>query len=167
MSDSLVIVGLGYVGLPLAQAACTSDLRVTGLDLNQAIVDGLNKGLSHIDDLSNADIQTMLSQNFSATSDSSCIANADVVVVCVPTPLTDEGGPDLGAVIGATKTIAKNLHPGIMVILESTTYPGTTDEVVKPILEESGLLAGKDFDLVFSPERIDPGNPVYLSLIHI
>lgn len=161
MSESLVVVGLGYVGLPLAQAACTSDLKVTGLDLNQEIISGLNDGRSHIDDLSNADIKNMLSQNFSATSDSSCISNADVVVVCVPTPLTDEGGPDLGAVIGATKTIAKNLRPGMMVILESTTYPGTTDEVVKPILEESGLLAGKDFDLVFSPERIDPGNPVY------
>jgi len=161
MSASLVIVGLGYVGLPLAQAACTSDLKVTGLDLNQEIVSGLNSGVSHIDDLSDADIQTMLSQNFSATTDSSCIAEADVVVVCVPTPLTEEGGPDLGAVIGATKTIAKNIHPGMMVILESTTYPGTTDEVVRPILEESGLLAGKDFDLVFSPERIDPGNPVY------
>ena len=161
MSETLVVVGLGYVGLPLAQAACTTNLKVVGFDLNQEIVNGLNNGTSHIDDLSDDDISVMLSRDFIATTDSSCITKADVVVVCVPTPLSDEGGPDLNAVIGASRAIAKHLRPGMMVVLESTTYPGTTDEVVRPILEESGLFAGKDFDLVFSPERIDPGNPVF------
>lgn len=161
MSLQLVVVGLGYVGLPLAQAACRSGLQVTGLDLNQEVVAGLNAGKSHVDDLSEADIKEMLDKGFTASSDASVLANADVAVICVPTPLSEEGGPDLGAVIGATRGVSKWVHKGMLVVLESTTYPGTTDEVVLPILEESGLKAGVDFDLAFSPERIDPGNPVY------
>ena len=159
--NKLVVVGLGYVGLPLAEAAIKSGLAVTGLDLSTRVVDGLNSGKSHVDDLSESDVAAMLKLGFSATSDDSCISDADIVVVCVPTPLASDGGPDLGAVIGATKAISRNLRKGQLVILESTTYPGTTDEVVKPILEESGLTAGIDFELAFSPERIDPGNPVY------
>jgi UDP-N-acetyl-D-glucosamine dehydrogenase len=161
MPKQLVVVGLGYVGLPLAQAASKAGLAVTGLDLNEAVVSGLNSGKSHVDDLSTADIETMLAQGFKASSDESVISGADVVVVCVPTPLSEDGGPDLGAVIGATKAIARNLIAGQLVVLESTTYPGTTDDIVKPLLEESGLKAGVDFELAFSPERIDPGNPVY------
>ena len=161
MPKQLVVVGLGYVGLPLAQAASKAGLAVTGLDLNKAVVSGLNGGKSHVDDLSTADIETMLAQGFKASSDESVISGADVVVVCVPTPLSEDGGPDLGAVIGATKAIARNLKAGQLVVLESTTYPGTTDDIVKPLLEESGLKAGVDFELAFSPERIDPGNPVY------
>ncbi|MEN9710467.1 MAG: hypothetical protein RL441_459 [Actinomycetota bacterium] len=161
MAVDLVVVGLGYVGLPLAQAACDAGLTVVGLDLKTSIVEGLNAGRSHVDDLSDADIATMLAAGFRATSDSSVIADADTVVVCVPTPLSDEGGPDLGAVLGATRAIAAQLHAGQQVILESTTYPGTTDEDVRPILEAGGLVAGVDFNLAFSPERIDPGNPVY------
>lgn len=161
MPKQLVVVGLGYVGLPLAQAASKAGLAVTGLDLNEAVVSGLNGGKSHVDDLSTADIETMLAQGFKASSDESVISGADVVVVCVPTPLSEDGGPDLGAVIGATKAIARNLKAGQLVVLESTTYPGTTDDIVKPLLEESGLKAGVDFELAFSPERIDPGNPVY------
>jgi UDP-N-acetyl-D-glucosamine dehydrogenase len=161
MPKQLVVVGLGYVGLPLAQAASKAGLAVTGLDLNEAVVSGLNSGKSHVDDLSTADIETMLAQGFKASSDESVISGADVVVVCVPTPLSEDGGPDLGAVIGATKAIARNLKAGQLVVLESTTYPGTTDDIVKPLLEESGLKAGVDFELAFSPERIDPGNPVY------
>ena len=161
MPKQLVVVGLGYVGLPLAQAASKAGLAVTGLDLNEAVVSGLNGGKSHVDDLSTADIETMLVQGFKASSDESVISGADVVVVCVPTPLSEDGGPDLGAVIGATKAIARNLKAGQLVVLESTTYPGTTDDIVKPLLEESGLKAGVDFELAFSPERIDPGNPVY------
>ena len=161
MPKQLVVVGLGYVGLPLAQAASKAGLAVTGLDLNEAVVSGLNSGKSHVDDLSTADIETMLAQGFKASSDESVISDADVVVVCVPTPLSEDGGPDLGAVIGATKAIARNLKAGQLVVLESTTYPGTTDDIVKPLLEESGLKAGVDFELAFSPERIDPGNPVY------
>lgn len=161
MPKQLVVVGLGYVGLPLAQAASKAGLAVTGLDLNETVVAGLNSGKSHVDDLSSADIETMLAQGFKASSDESVINGADVVVVCVPTPLSEDGGPDLGAVIGATKAIARNLKAGQLVVLESTTYPGTTDDIVKPLLEESGLKAGVDFELAFSPERIDPGNPVY------
>ena len=132
--ESVVIVGLGYVGLPLAQAATLSGLKVTGLDLNKEIVSGLSSGKSHIDDLSDADIKEMLDKGFSATTNSSCLGQADVIVICVPTPLSVDGGPDLGAVISATRSVSENLKPGCLVILESTTYPGTTEEVVLPIL---------------------------------
>lgn len=161
MSVDLVVVGLGYVGLPLAQAACRAGLSVRGLDLNKEIVSGLNAGRSHVDDLSEADIAEMLGKGFVATTDDAILAEADTIVICVPTPLSPEGGPDLGAVLGATRAIAKHLHKGQLVVLESTTYPGTTDEDVRPILEAGGLVAGVDFNLAFSPERIDPGNPVY------
>lgn len=161
MAVDLVVVGLGYVGLPLAQAATGAGLSVRGLDLNQQIVEGLNAGRSHVDDLSDADIGEMLANGFRATSDSTVLAEADTIVICVPTPLSEDGGPDLGAVLSATRAIAANLRAGQLVILESTTYPGTTDEDVRPLLEASGLVAGKDFSLAFSPERIDPGNPVY------
>lgn len=157
----LVVIGLGYVGLPLAQAASRAGLSVTGLDLNQSVVSGLNAGISHVDDLSNSDVEIMLSAGFSATTDPSVIATAKTVVICVPTPLSDEGGPDLAAVLGASRSIASHLVAGQLIVLESTTYPGTTDEEVRPILEAGGLKAGVDFHLAFSPERIDPGNPTY------
>jgi len=155
----LVVIGLGYVGLPLAQEATRAGLRVVGLDVSPAAVDGLNAGRSHVDDLADADIRKMLDDGFRATTDPTVLADAQVSVICVPTPLGEAGGPDLGAVTAATRTIAERLHSGQLVILESTTYPGTTDEVVRPLLEEaSGLSAGTDFHLAFSPERIDPGN---------
>lgn len=160
MTQNLVVIGLGYVGLPLAQAAALSGLKVTGLDLNKNIVSGLTAGKSHIDDLSDLDIKEMLDKGFNATTDSTCISLADVVVICVPTPLSTDGGPDLGAVISATKSVSENLKPGCLVILESTTYPGTTEEIVLPLLEESGLMLG-EFELAFSPERIDPGNQFF------
>lgn len=161
MAIDLVVVGLGYVGLPLAQAACSAGLTVRGLDVTERVVSGLNAGESHVDDLSNADIALMLSQGFVATSDASVLDDAAAVVICVPTPLSEDGGPDLGAVLSATKSVAAHLHAGQLIVLESTTYPGTTDEEVRPILESGGLIAGKDFNLVFSPERIDPGNPTW------
>ena len=161
MSIDVVVIGLGYVGLPLAHTACEAGLKVAGLDLNTDVVNGLNAGISHVDDLSNDDVAKMLAQGFVATRDASMLAQADVAVICVPTPLSPDAGPDLGAVIGATSAVAKHIHPGMLVILESTTYPGTTEEVVQPILEESGLKAGIDFELAFSPERIDPGNAVW------
>jgi len=158
MARDLVVIGLGYVGLPLAQEASRAGLTVTGLDVSAAVVDGLNAGRSHVDDLSDADIAEMLSSGFVATTDAAVIADARAVIICVPTPLTPEGGPDLGAVMGATRSIAAHLQPGQLVVLESTTYPGTTDDEVRPVLEEGGLVAGRDFHLAFSPERIDPGN---------
>jgi nucleotide sugar dehydrogenase len=158
----LVVVGLGYVGLPLVQAAVRAGYGVVGLDVNERVVADLNAGRSHVDDLSDDAIGALLAEGFKASADESVIKAADVVVVCVPTPLSADGGPDLGAVKGATQAIARNLRPGTLVVLESTTYPGTTEEVVQPILESiSGLRAGTDFHLAFSPERIDPGNPVY------
>ncbi|MEU3309849.1 nucleotide sugar dehydrogenase [Nocardiopsis sp. NPDC055551] len=160
-SVDLVVLGLGYVGLPLAAAAASAGVKVTGLDVNTQVVDALNQGDSHIDDLTPDDVRAMLDQGFSATTDPACLATARTIVICVPTPLSPEGGPDLGAVTAASKAIADRLSPGTVVILESTTYPGTTDEVVRPLLEESGLVAGADFHLAFSPERIDPGNPTF------
>ena len=160
----VVIIGLGYVGLPLAQEAVRAGLRVTGLDIRQATVDGLNAGRSHVDDLSDADIAAMLAGGFRAVTNVAGIAGTgpDVIVICVPTPLSESDGPDLTAVRAATETAATLVRPGCTVILESTTYPGTTDEIVRPMLEKaSGLSAGIGFHLAFSPERIDPGNETY------
>ncbi len=161
MNVDLMVIGLGYVGLPLAQEAVRSGLSVVGLDLNTSVVDGLNAGRSHIDDLTEADVAQMLAGGFRATTDEAALADARAVVICVPTPLTEDAGPDLRAVESATRAAARHLRAGQLVVLESTTYPGTTDEVVRPILEQSGLTAGPDFSLAFSPERIDPGNPTF------
>ena len=162
MPADLVVIGLGYVGLPLAQQASRSGLRVLGFDLNPGVVEGLNAGRSHVDDLSDADIAEMLSAGFHATTDESEIAGASTAVICVPTPLSDEGGPDLRAVTSAAQSVGRNLRSGMLVVLESTTYPGTTEELVRPLLESASRLdATSDFHLAFSPERIDPGNPVY------
>ncbi len=156
------MIGLGYVGLPLAIQAARSGFRVTGLDTSGKIVAGLMAGRSHVDDVTDAEIAEMLSQGFLATADEAELEPQDVIVICVPTPLSEADGPDLSAVRAATATAARLLKPGTLVSLESTTYPGTTEEVVAPLLEKgSELTAGIDFALAFSPERIDPGNPVY------
>lgn len=156
---SVTVVGQGYVGLPLAQAAARAGWKVCGLDVTASVVEGLNSGSSHVDDLSDRDIREMLELGYRATGEAGVVSESDVVVICVPTPLGDAGAPDLGAVKGASRSVGDNLKPGTTVILESTTYPGTTDEVVKPILEvASGLTAGSDFHLAYSPERIDPGS---------
>ena len=160
MTTSLTIVGLGYVGLPLAQEACRSGLAATGLDTDSSVISGLMNGESHIDDIDSADLAGMLEVGFTATTDPTCIRDSDAVVICVPTPLDDDGTPDLGAVKAATRTVSEHLQPRSLVVLESTTYPGTTEDTVRPQLEEgSGLTAGIDFNLAYSPERIDPGNP--------
>lgn len=158
---NLVVIGQGYVGLPLSRAASGAGFNVTGLDVSQAIVDNLNSGCSHVEDISNADLKTMLEQGYQATTDNCVIQEADVVVICVPTPLGDAGRPDLHAVEAATRSIAENLHRQSLVILESTTYPGTTEELLLPALEEGGRELDQDFYLAFSPERIDPGNKTY------
>ncbi|POM26941.1 UDP-N-acetyl-D-glucosamine 6-dehydrogenase [Actinomadura rubteroloni] len=157
----LVVVGLGYVGLPLVREASAAGLTTGGLERNEAVAAGLRAGRSHVDDVSEADIAAMLAAGFTPTTDESVLDGARTIVICVPTPLSPDGGPDLSAVRGAAETVAEHLSPGALVVLESTTYPGTTDEVVRPILEKSGLSAGTDFHLAFSPERIDPGNAVY------
>ncbi|HEY2690724.1 MAG TPA: nucleotide sugar dehydrogenase [Streptosporangiaceae bacterium] len=160
--SDLLVVGLGYVGLPLAHEAARSGLKVVGFDLNRDVVNGLNSGISHVGDLADPDIVMMLDRGFHAMSREDEVDEVETAVVCVPTPLTDDNGPDLTAVQAAAKMIGRLLRPGMLVVLESTTYPGTTDEVVRPILEkESGLTAGLDFALAFSPERIDPGNEHY------
>lgn len=154
----VVVIGQGYVGLPLARAISAAGIPIVGLDINAAAVAALNAGRSPVDDVSNADLARMLARGYTASTDAQVIADADVVVLCVPTPLDSRREPDLGAVLAATRDTARYLTPGTLVILESTTYPGTTDDVLRPILEEPGHRIDEDFWLAFSPERIDPGN---------
>jgi UDP-N-acetyl-D-glucosamine dehydrogenase len=158
MSVDVCVIGLGYVGLPLAKEATSAGLSVLGFDVNSDVVNAVNAGRSHVDDLTDIDVGKMLAAGFQATADEAAIGSAEVAVICVPTPMSQDGGPDLRAVTNAVEIVARRVHPGMLVVLESTTYPGTTDEVVRPILESPGLVAGRDFHLAFSPERIDPGN---------
>lgn len=157
----LVVVGLGYVGLPLAYQAKYAGIQVVGLDVSETVVTTLNAGESHIDDLTHHHIADMRATGFTATTDPRVLKGAATIVICVPTPLSSAGEPDLTAVRAAATSIAGQLEPGTLVILESTTYPGTTAELLRPLLETSGLTAGRDFHLAFSPERIDPGNPFF------
>ncbi|MFJ2780515.1 nucleotide sugar dehydrogenase [Kitasatospora sp. NPDC087315] len=161
MRSDLVVIGLGYVGLPLALEAIRSGMTVTGLDRDERTVERLNAGTSHIDDIDDESVAGMRAAGFTATADEQVIADAAAVVICVPTPLSPHGGPDLTMVENACAVVSRNLRPGTLVVLESTTYPGTTDEIARPILERSGLTAGADFHLAFSPERVDPGNKFY------
>ncbi len=158
----ITIVGMGYVGLPLALQFTRSGVHVTGLDIDAAKVDALNRGRSYIKHISSASIREALKiGRFLATSDFSHIKSTQAVIICVPTPLNKNREPDLTCVLETGKAIAPHLHKGILVVLESTTYPGTTDEDLCRVLERgSGLRAGRDFHLAFSPEREDPGNPV-------
>ena len=154
----VAVIGLGYVGLPLAIEAANSNLNVAGHDINDSVVSNLNKSISHVEDISNEVLKDTLSKDLLITTDSNVLGDSEYVVISVPTPLTDYQ-PDLSYVEAATKSIAENLKKGQTIILESTTYPGTTLEIVKPILEKiSSLVAGEDFLLGYSPERIDPGN---------
>ena len=162
MQVDLLVIGLGYVGLPLVREATKAGLSVVGYDIGQGVVNGLNGGHSHVDDISDDDVARMLAAGFRATTSEPGAGEPDTIVICVPTPLSEADGPDLTAVRAASDTAGRLLRRGTLVVLESTTYPGTTDELVGPILEKaSGLSAGVDFNLAFSPERIDPGNPVY------
>ena len=162
MSKTVTIIGQGYVGLPLAEEATKAGWKVYGYDVSERVVAGLNSGHSHIDDLADEDISRMIERGYEATTDPSCIREADVAVVCVPTPLGDAGSPDLKYVESATKTVGENIGEGATYILESTTYPGTTDGICRPILEKaSGLKAGTDFFMAYSPERVDPGRTDY------
>lgn len=160
-SATTVVVGLGYVGLPLVVEMVRTGHRVVGLDRDDAIVASLQGGYSHIDDIEDATVKGILDAGFRPTTDPSCIAEADTVVVCVPTPLSKDGGPDLGAVEGVGRTLGEHLVAGTLVVLESTTYPGTTEEFFQPLLEAGGMQVGENLNLAFSPERVDPGNEVY------
>ena len=154
------MIGLGYVGLPLAVEASRAGLTVIGFDISRAVIHGLNSGRSHIPDVADDEIKAILEDGFGATDDEAMIGPPGTVVICVPTPLADDKSPDLSSVISAATLTSRLLRHGMLVVLESTTYPGTTDEIVRPLLEgRSGLRAGRDFALAFSPERIDPGNP--------
>lgn len=157
----LVVIGQGYVGLPLAQEASSSGLKVVGFDVNPGLVRSLNAGISHIDDLSDEDISTMRLQGYEASADPEVLSRADTIVVCVPTPLSKDGSPDMKYVESAAATVARHITRGTLVSLESTTYPGTTDGVLKPLMEEQGFTVGEDVYLAFSPERINPGDPIY------
>ena len=156
------VVGLGYVGLPLALEVARSGLRVVGFDVDEEVVEGVSRGRSHVRDVPDAEVEDAVNRGFfEATADTGRMASCDVLSICVPTPLSKTRDPDISHVLAATRAIAQSLRPGHLVVLESTTYPGTTREVVLPELEADGLQAGKDFFLCFSPERVDPGNPVW------
>jgi UDP-N-acetyl-D-glucosamine dehydrogenase len=153
------VIGLGYVGLPLAATFAEAGFHVTGFDVDQHRVNQASRGESYIPDISSSTLQKLIdTQQICFTSDYNALDDIDAVSICVPTPLRKTRDPDISYIISATQQIREHLHPGQLVILESTTYPGTTDEVLLPELESTGLKAGLDFYLAFSPERIDPGN---------
>lgn len=158
-AKTVTVIGQGYVGLPLAQAAARQGWKVWGLDTSEELIGRLNSGSSHIDDLSNSDLGEMLSLGYEATVDPTCIGQSAFIVVCVPTPLGEANSPDLKAIEAATRVVGQHISRGATYILESTTYPGTTDEICLPILEtESGMHGGDDFHIAYSPERVDPGS---------
>ncbi len=153
------VVGLGYVGLPLAVEFAGAGFEVIGIDVQQSKVDQFNSGHSYIKDVKDSTFKPLIeSGKLRATTDFSIIRELDTVDICVPTPLRKTKDPDMSYVVGATDAIAEHLHPGLLVMLESTTYPGTTEELVLPKLQASGLTVGEDFFVCFSPERVDPGN---------
>ena len=153
------VVGLGYVGLPLAVEKAKAGFKTIGFDVQQEKVDLINQGKNYIGDVVDNDLQELVANGMlRATADFSEVCDVDFIAICVPTPLDDHQQPDISYVKSSTEAIAKYMTKGTMVTLESTTYPGTTEELMKPILETSGLKCGEDFYLGFSPERIDPGN---------
>ena len=156
------VVGLGYVGLPLSVEIARSGLRVVGFDVDSETVEGINGGASHIDDVTEEELASVLAAGrLEATTDMSRLAECDAISISVPTPLSKTRDPDVSFVLAASEAVAAALRPGQLIVLESTTYPGTTREVLLPVLERTGLTVGKDFFLCFSPERVDPGNEVW------
>jgi UDP-N-acetyl-D-glucosamine dehydrogenase len=153
------VIGLGYVGLPLLVEFARSGFTAVGLDVMAGKVDMINRGYSYIPDVPSSDIGEMIAaRRLSATTDMSAIETLDCISICVPTPLRKTKDPDMSYIVAAVESIASRIHPGMLIVLESTTYPGTTEELVQPLLERTGLKAGVDFFLAFSPERVDPGN---------
>jgi UDP-N-acetyl-D-glucosamine dehydrogenase len=156
------VVGLGYVGLPLAVEFAVAGLAAVGIDLDKRKIAALARGESYIPDVPSEQVGELIaSGRLQATTSFSEVASLDTINICVPTPLRKTKDPDMSYIVSAVASIAEHLHAGMLVVLESTTYPGTTEEVVRPLLEKTGLRAGVDFFLAFSPERVDPGNPTY------
>lgn len=159
---TLGVVGLGYVGLPLAVEKAKSGYKTIGFDIQESRVDMVNAGENYIGDVVNEDLKEIVASGLlTATSDFAEAVNVDCVCICVPTPLDDHRQPDISFVKSSAESIVPYLHKDMLIVLESTTYPGTTEELLKPILETSGLKCGIDFHLAFSPERVDPGNVIY------
>src|SRR5260370_15016250 len=156
------IVGLGYVGLPLAVEFAKAGFTVTGIDISEEKTRSVNAGESYVGDIPTAMLAPVVKAGkLHATTDFSAVAELDTINICVPTPLRKTKDPDMSFIVSSCQEIAQHFHPGMLVILESTTYPGTTDEVVLPMLQKDGLKVGQDFFLCFSPERVDPGNQKY------
>ena len=156
------IIGLGYVGLPLAVEFAKAGFSVTGIDLIESKVERINAGDSYVQDVPSDEVCALVDAGkLRATTDFSVVADLDTINICVPTPLRKTKDPDMSYIVSACQEMVKYVHPGMLVILESTTYPGTTDELVLPMLSGGGMQVGRDFFLCFSPERVDPGNPKY------
>ncbi len=158
----VAVVGMGYVGLPLAVEHGLSGFRVIGLDDNPVKVEKVNRGENYINDVNDEDLKRLVDANrISATVDYARLTEADVIIICVPTPLTINKEPDLSYILSVADKVRGIMRPGQLIVLESTTYPGTTEEVLEPVLETSGLTVGTEFFLAFSPERVNPSDPVY------
>jgi len=158
----ICVIGMGYVGLPLAIEACNSGFTVQGYDVSKKKQQIIGSGGSDVDDIPPEIVKKYIDNGqLSITTDPGIMANADIISICVPTPLNKTKDPDVSYILDASSKIGKYITPGTLAVLESTTYPGTTEELILPLLEEKGLKAGEDFFLAFSPERVDPGNPVY------
>jgi len=158
----LGVIGLGYVGLPLAVEFGKAGFEVVAIDIDRARVAQLRRGRSYVQDVPHADVRSLVrSGRLRPTMDFGVLRNVDTVNICVPTPLSKQRDPDVSYIVAAAKEVARHVHRGMMVVLESTTYPGTTEELILPLLQESGMKVGRDFFLAFSPERVDPGNPKF------
>src|SRR6185437_6312878 len=156
------VVGLGYVGLPLAVELAHAGFSVVGIDVLQSKVDAINQGESYVQDVPTSVLKPLVQAGkIRATADFAAVAELDTINICVPTPLRKTKDPDMSYIVKSCEAIAGHFHAGMLVILESTTYPGTTDELMLPMFEQGGLKVGQDFFLCFSPERVDPGNPKY------
>jgi UDP-N-acetyl-D-glucosamine dehydrogenase len=161
-SARVAVIGLGYVGLPLAVEFGKAGFEVAGIDIDKAKVASLARGRSHVQDVSSADVRALVrAGRVKPTTDFGVLRRADTVNICVPTPLSKQRDPDVSYIVASAKEVARHVHRGMLVVLESTTYPGTTDELILPLLQQTGMKVGRDFFLAFSPERVDPGNPKF------
>ncbi len=154
----VAVIGLGYVGLPLVLALSESGAKVTGIDISEPLCARLNAGDSHIGDIPSEELAQAVARGFRATTDQAVLAEVDAAIICVPTPLRKSKDPDISYIVAAAKALSEHARPGQLVVLESTTYPGTTEEILVPMLQAKGLVVGEQIAVAFSPERVDPGN---------